>query len=194
MIEENIWDLVEHEAAKSPCNKRKVGCIITDIDGEVVSNGYNFNQKQYECEDLEGNTLDDVMHAEIAAIMGLEGTEHRPLTAWVNHQPCDTCQEALSRAGVGRVEVRATAVKWPDEAPTSSQNREKSAEIKDDPINPKHYSGLEVYQAAAKNYDAYQGFLHLNAFKYIERMWHKENPAQDLKKSMWYLDKLKDTM
>jgi len=189
MNEENIWNLVEHEAAKSPCEKRKVGCVIIDADGNVISTGYNFNTTQYECEDSAGFTLPDVMHAEVAAAMGILESAKRPLTAYVNHQPCNSCQDTLGSAGVKNVEVRETSERW------DYTNAEcDKAEDDYDAINPKHYSGLETYQAAAKNYDAYQGFLHLNAFKYIERMWHKENPAQDLKKSMWYLDKLKDTM
>lgn len=29
-----------------------------------------------------------------------------------------------------------------------------------------------------------------NALKYILRMWHKNNPVEDVKKAVWYLNKI----
>jgi len=197
MIVENIWNAVEHEAAKSPCKKRHVGCVIIDMNMDIVAEGYNFNQTQYECEDEQGNTYDSVLHAELAAITMLTGNEIPPLTAYVNHLPCESCQAALKRAGVDRVEVRETSERWPNEPEGYGEIDLKDVSEpahKEDPINPSHYSDIKEYEFSAKNYDAYQGFLHLNAKKYIDRMFHKEKPKQDLEKAEWYLSKLKETL
>jgi len=64
--------------------------------------------------------------------------------------------------------------------------------VKEDVTNPQHYKiGIEVYDKIAKNKDAYHGFLHLNATKYLHRVFHKhDTPFDDLNKSKWYIDKL----
>ena len=35
-----------------------------------------------------------------------------------------------------------------------------------------------------------QAFLHGQALKYLLRLWHKDNPLQDVQKSEWYLKRL----
>jgi len=56
------------------------------------------------------------------------------------------------------------------------------------PINPDHYkkhpSGIECIDIAEK-----LGFNLGNAFKYVYRRENKENEIQDLKKSIWYLNR-----
>ena len=176
-MENKIWDLVEHEAAKSPCKKRRVGAVL--VDGESIVTGYNHNPVEHDCEDGEA-THPDTVHAEIDMITKLPASyDGTGATLYVNHQPCDRCLTSLGVRNITDIRVSSTAEKWPGVV---------------DPINPKHYSGLSTYKGAAKNQDAYEGFLHLNAFKYIERMWHKEKPKQDLEKAQWYLGKLKDEL
>ena len=63
-----------------------------------------------------------------------------------------------------------------------------------DKINPKHYqshpSGIECIDITE-----HMGFLDGNAIKYIWRAGLKGNKVQDLKKAIWYIEKLieKDT-
>ncbi len=65
-----------------------------------------------------------------------------------------------------------------------------------DQINPDHYKrgpaeAIDVIEAAiADAPDPVSGFLQGQALKYLLRLWHKENPAVDAAKSMWYLRRL----
>jgi len=67
-----------------------------------------------------------------------------------------------------------------------------NSEVKEDVTQPSHYKiGIDVYAAVAKNKDAYDGFLHLNATKYLHRCYHKhDTPVDDLGKAKWYITEL----
>lgn len=62
-----------------------------------------------------------------------------------------------------------------------------------DVINkPPHYQGkVETIDAieSAMTYEAFKGYLHGNAIKYLMR-WTKKNGVEDLRKAEWYLRKL----
>lgn len=38
------------------------------------------------------------------------------------------------------------------------------------------------------------GMLQAQVLKYLLRMWHKDNPAQDSRKALWYLNRLVDSL
>lgn len=87
------------EAEKSPCKKRKVGAIIVDRDGIVLSKGHNHGRTPYTpCEDEQGYTTSEVVHAEIAAIK--KGVNYDDCTIFVTHQPCENCQKAIDDANL----------------------------------------------------------------------------------------------
>ena len=57
---------------------------------------------------------------------------------------------------------------------------------------PPHYQGeVEAIDSikAAMSYEAFKGYLHGNAIKYLMR-WTKKNGVEDLRKAEWYLRKL----
>jgi len=64
-----------------------------------------------------------------------------------------------------------------------------STQKQKDPVNhPKHYTfgSIEVIDAI----EDWSLNFHLgNVVKYVARAEHKENPIQDLKKALWYLDR-----
>lgn len=100
--------LALQEAMKSPCNKRKVGAVIVDARGYIVSSGYNYNMVDGPCEDSNGKTLDSVIHAEVAAITNAvkDMTRFkRPLTIYVTHNPCINCLAELKRVGIENIVV-----------------------------------------------------------------------------------------
>ena len=72
----------------------------------------------------------------------------------------------------------------------SSIKQEDNNVNEKDPVEPSHYSGIEFYKKCAKNTDAFEGFLHLNALKYMERLHFKDGALQDAKKSRWYINEL----
>lgn len=91
------------EAEKSPCKKRKVGAVIMSQFGEVLSVGHNhipggLHIPYNMCEDSYGNTLPEVIHAEISAISSM--INYRDCTIFVTHQPCENCQKEIDAAGL----------------------------------------------------------------------------------------------
>ena len=70
-----------------------------------------------------------------------------------------------------------------------------------DPVNsPSHYQYgkfevIEILEEAVSLApDAVKGSLQYQVLKYMLRLWGKENPLQDAKKSRWYLNRLIEKM
>ncbi len=65
-----------------------------------------------------------------------------------------------------------------------------------DPINPEYYRNYRVEvidileDAVARAPDPIKGSLQYQVLKYLLRLWDKEDPLKDAKKSRWYLDRL----
>lgn len=63
-----------------------------------------------------------------------------------------------------------------------------------DAINPSHYkhNGIETidYMKAVSTAEEFKGHLRLTAIKYISRLGKKDCPKQEIKKAIWYLNKL----
>lgn len=59
--------------------------------------------------------------------------------------------------------------------------------------HPRHYAqgGIECIDAmiSAFGNDAVRDFCKINAFKYLWRLGHKDEEAQEIGKIKWYLDK-----
>lgn len=92
--------LALEEAEKSYCKKRKVGAIILDSYGNHICSGHNYSHPNKGCEDSNGNTLPDVVHAEIAAIQSIDSQKFNNCTIFVTHPPCGNCQKAIDDAGL----------------------------------------------------------------------------------------------
>jgi|TARA_R110000744_G_scaffold380448_1_gene501260 hypothetical protein len=57
--------------------------------------------------------------------------------------------------------------------------------------HPKHYGGAENPHEVIKVIESWQLNFHAGSvIKYISRYQHKDNPARDLKKALWYLERL----
>ena len=70
-----------------------------------------------------------------------------------------------------------------------------------DPVNNTshyNYGKFEVIdileQAVSRAPGAVKGSLQYQVLKYMLRLWDKENPLQDAKKSSWYLNRLIEKM
>lgn len=96
------------EAEKSHCKKRKVGAVITDImQTKVLAKGHNSlppNITERICEDSNGNTKPEVIHAEVAAINKIGNLEAAKYI-YVTHSPCENCQRAIDKAGLAVILV-----------------------------------------------------------------------------------------
>ena len=76
---------------------------------------------------------------------------------------------------------------------------EKEKVPKNDPVNnPLHYNrkGVECIQAIEASMSAveFKGYLKGNAIKYLWRYSYKHAPVEDLAKSVWYSNKLQETI
>jgi hypothetical protein len=74
-------------------------------------------------------------------------------------------------------------------------HKEKWEKMEKDAVNhPDHYQGdkIECIEYLKDNmpYEAYLGYLEGNAKKYMHRWRRKGKPVEDLKKAIWYLNRL----
>jgi hypothetical protein len=68
---------------------------------------------------------------------------------------------------------------------------------KEDRVNsPSHYTAgsqeaiVTIEEAIEHAPAVSHGFLQAQVLKYLLRVWHKDNPLEDLKKAQWYLTRL----
>jgi deoxycytidylate deaminase len=121
----NKWHVMALETAKlSPCRKRKVGAILVshhndEFEPQVTGRGWNhmpsslltaLNGTVGSCEDTEGITKPEVIHAEVAAVnnyisyhRGSAGLSE--CVMYVTHQPCENCLAEINKYGVKEVIV-----------------------------------------------------------------------------------------
>jgi hypothetical protein len=67
----------------------------------------------------------------------------------------------------------------------------------EDRVNsPSHYTAgsqeaiVTIEEAIEHAPSVSYGFLQAQVLKYLLRVWHKDNPLEDLKKAQWYLNRL----
>lgn len=77
---------------------------------------------------------------------------------------------------------------------------ERSEKVQDDVNHPSHYTlgrqevVITLEDAVKDAPDPVLGGLQWNVLKYQLRVWGKDNPLQDLKKSRWYLNRMIEKM
>lgn len=90
----------------SYANRKKVGCVITK-GNNILSYGFNGTPTNFsnECEDLLGNTKDNVIHAEMNAILkaAKEGSSLKDSTLYITLSPCIKCALSILQAGISKV-------------------------------------------------------------------------------------------
>lgn len=93
-------------AAQSESKKRKVGAIIVnETTNTVVAEGFNHVPCGGPCEDKEGATLLDVIHAEDAAIQNFQCLKDYEYTMYVSYPPCADCSAKIIAAGIKEFKV-----------------------------------------------------------------------------------------
>ena len=89
-------------AKLSPCKKRKVGAVVVDAFGKCFV-GANHNNYM-PCEDNKGDTLPEVVHAEVEAIRQWQTYSSAPAMAiYVTHPPCNNCKAAIANIGIKEI-------------------------------------------------------------------------------------------
>jgi len=96
----SIW------AENSKCKRKKVGCLIVR-DKLIISDGYNGTPSGFNncCEDLEGNSLSEVVHAEANAITKLAMSTQSSIgaTIYITLSPCFECSKLIIQSGIKRI-------------------------------------------------------------------------------------------
>lgn len=94
------WSLLSY------CKRKKVGAIIVR-DRMIISDGYNGTPSGFEncCEDGEGITRWDVLHAEANAILKVARSTQscEGATLYITLSPCKECSKLIHQSGIVRV-------------------------------------------------------------------------------------------
>ncbi len=90
----------------SYCKRKKVGAIIVK-DRMIISDGYNGTPSGFDnqCEDEEGLTRWDVLHAEANAILKVARSTQscEGATLYITLSPCKECSKLIHQSGIKRV-------------------------------------------------------------------------------------------
>lgn len=91
---------------RSHCNRKKVGVIVVK-DNTIISDGYNGTPTNFDnsCEDCNGITKKEVLHAESNAITKLAKSTQSSLgsTLYTTLSPCVDCAKLIIQSGITRV-------------------------------------------------------------------------------------------
>lgn len=90
----------------SYCERKKVGAIIVK-DRMIISDGYNGTPTGFEncCEDENGLSRWDVLHAEANAILKVARSTQscQGATLYITLSPCKDCSKLIHQSGIKRV-------------------------------------------------------------------------------------------
>lgn len=97
----------------SHCKRKQVGALIVK-DRMIISDGFNGTPSGFDncCEDNEGLTKWEVLHAEANAILKVASSTQsaKGATLYITLSPCTQCSKLIHQAGIKRV-VYANAYK-----------------------------------------------------------------------------------
>ena len=106
---EAFMDTAERFAQLSSAKRLHVGAVVVK-DQRIISIGYNGMPSGWtnECEDENGNTKNEVIHAEANAISKLakSGDSGDGADLFCTHAPCVQCAKIIFGAGVKKVYYR----------------------------------------------------------------------------------------
>lgn len=106
--DEYFMDIAETVATRATCDRLHVGCVIVK-DKRIISTGYNGSiHGEDHCDDVghlynEQGRCVRTIHAEQNAIIHANREDLKGATAYVSHEPCETCTKLLIQAGIKRI-------------------------------------------------------------------------------------------
>ena len=90
----------------SHCKRKQVGALIVK-DRMIISDGFNGTPTGFDncCEDEEGLTKWEVLHAEANAILKVAASTQsaKNATLYITLSPCNQCSKLIHQAGIKRV-------------------------------------------------------------------------------------------
>lgn len=97
----------------SHCKRKQVGALIVK-ERMIISDGFNGTPSGFDncCEDEEGKTKWEVLHAEANAILKVASSTQstKGATLYITLSPCTDCSKLIHQSGIKRV-VYANAYK-----------------------------------------------------------------------------------
>lgn len=108
-----FMDMTSLAARRATCIRRKVGCVLVDVLGHVLSTGYNGQYRgsphciDHPCAGAgqpsgQGLHLCEAIHAEQNALLQCPDTTKID-TAYVSSSPCVQCMRLLANTSVRRI-------------------------------------------------------------------------------------------
>lgn len=102
-----FMDTAKRSALMSYCNRKKVGAVLVK-DKRILINSWNgtfSGSKCNACEDENGNTLPEVIHAEqnIICFASKYGIATKECIMYCTLSPCDTCAALIIQSGIKEV-------------------------------------------------------------------------------------------
>jgi len=90
----------------SHCKRKQVGALIVK-DRMIISDGFNGTPSGFDncCEDEDGLTKWEVLHAEANAILKVASSTQsaKDATLYITLSPCTQCSKLIHQAGIKRV-------------------------------------------------------------------------------------------
>jgi dCMP deaminase len=90
----------------SRCKRKQVGALIVK-DKMIISDGYNGTPSGFDncCEDADGLTKWEVLHAEANAILKVAASSQscKGATLYITLSPCRECSKLIHQAGITRL-------------------------------------------------------------------------------------------
>jgi dCMP deaminase len=98
--------MAQEWAKLSHCERKQVGALI--VKGRmIISDGFNGTPSGFEnrCEDEDGITKWEVLHAEANAILKVASSTQsaKGATLYITLSPCQQCSKLIHQAGIKRV-------------------------------------------------------------------------------------------
>lgn len=107
-LQAHMW-AAEVYASLSSAKRLKVGAVVVK-DNRIISIGYNGTPSGWDncCEDEDGKTKPEVIHAEANAITKLASSNESGKDAemFITHAPCMECSKLIYGAGIRSVYYR----------------------------------------------------------------------------------------
>lgn len=103
---DEVYMAMAYEVAKfSKATRRKVGSIIVDRKGRIVSTGYNGTPHGVDncCETEDNKTHEYVLHSELNAIFNATTNDLEEATMYVTLSPCLKCAAAIKQKKFKRI-------------------------------------------------------------------------------------------
>lgn len=112
-LDKDLMKLCIAEAALSTATKRKVGALVIS-KGKVIGKGHNYAIDGGLCEDRNGKTRDEVVHAEVSAIQHAKKSKKslKNCGIYVTHQPCAGCEASILAEGITNIHIVGNFLKF----------------------------------------------------------------------------------